>query len=59
MGPSAKMFEPEKYQQIFIDLDNTEDLARGKWSSEIEHPGDLDAGLRRYGAAKLCGIMML
>ncbi|CRG86495.1 hypothetical protein PISL3812_03501 [Talaromyces islandicus] len=57
-GPSAAMYTPRQYQQIFNYPINTEDLAKGKWSSENAHPGDLNAGLRRYGAAKLCEVMM-
>ena len=53
------MYVPEKYQQIFNNPEDTEDLAKGRWSSEKEHPGDLNAGMRRYGAAKLCEVMML
>jgi hypothetical protein len=53
------MYIPEKYHQIFIDPTDTESLAKGKWSSEKEHPGDPDAGMRRYGASKLCDAMML
>ncbi|KAH8171053.1 NADH:flavin oxidoreductase / NADH oxidase family protein [Sarocladium implicatum] len=48
-----------KYEQIMSDYDDsTERIARGTWSSEKDHPGNPQAGLRRYGAAKLCEVMM-
>ncbi|KAK3361919.1 putative short-chain dehydrogenase [Lasiosphaeria ovina] len=37
---------------------NTESLARGTWSSSKDYP-TTDAGIRRYGAGKLCLIMMM
>ncbi|RYP13809.1 hypothetical protein DL767_010588 [Monosporascus sp. MG133] len=47
-----------KYQQIMSKGESTERIANGDWSSEKEHPKDPRAGIRRYGAAKLCMIMM-
>jgi NAD(P)-dependent dehydrogenase (short-subunit alcohol dehydrogenase family) len=38
---------------------DTEKLAKGRWSTAEAHPGDPCAGYRRYGAGKLCEIMMM
>ncbi|KAI1084418.1 NAD(P)-binding protein [Whalleya microplaca] len=58
-GPLAKAYESEKYNEIFKQPMDVEKLARGRWSTAEEHPGDADAGFRRYGAAKLCEVMMM
>ncbi|KAK0120178.1 hypothetical protein ONS95_011584 [Cadophora gregata] len=62
LGSSANMYAPKEFEQIFsnrknipVDIDS---LAKGRWSSKDEHPGDANAGIRRYGAAKLCEVMM-
>jgi hypothetical protein len=49
------MFEDEKWKTIFHD---TESLATGTWSTTEDDPS-LKGGFRRYGAAKLCEIMMV
>jgi NAD(P)-dependent dehydrogenase (short-subunit alcohol dehydrogenase family) len=59
LGPLAEVYVPEKYRQIFNDPMDVESVAKGKWSSEEEYPGDINAGHRRYGAAKLCEMLML
>ncbi|KAH8760594.1 putative short-chain dehydrogenase [Diaporthe sp. PMI_573] len=46
----------EKWQTIFHD--NTEPIARGTWSTTKEDPS-FRGGFRRYGAAKLCQVMMM
>jgi hypothetical protein len=60
-GPPAKAYHREGYNKsIFTsDLWNGGDIARGNWSSAEKHPGDLEAGYRRYGASKLCDVMMM
>ncbi|ORY56839.1 uncharacterized protein BCR38DRAFT_469260 [Pseudomassariella vexata] len=58
IGPTGGAYKPEKYQQIFNDPINTDILAKGEWSSENEHPGNAEAGMRRYGASKLCQVLM-
>ncbi|KAI0602260.1 NAD(P)-binding protein [Biscogniauxia sp. FL1348] len=58
-GPLAKAYVAEKYNQIFKEPMDTESLARGKWSRADENPGDRHTGFRRYGAAKLCEVMMM
>ncbi|KAI0130337.1 putative short-chain dehydrogenase [Xylariales sp. AK1849] len=58
MGLTGKCYEPEKFRQIFDESVDTEGLAKGTWSSAQEYPGIADAGYRRYGAAKLCLVMM-
>ncbi|KAI1639388.1 hypothetical protein F4809DRAFT_638647 [Biscogniauxia mediterranea] len=58
-GPLAKAYVPEKYNQIFKEPMDTESLARGKWSRAEENPGDGNTGFRRYGASKLCEVMMM
>lgn len=67
LGGYADMYTDE-YERIFrssvsgVDdaIDGAiDDIARGRWSSAEKHPGDANAGMRRYGAAKLCQVMML
>ncbi|OAR02828.1 hypothetical protein LLEC1_01603 [Akanthomyces lecanii] len=63
MDPEVYQLNPyadEKYHSIFgNDPDSSiESIAKGTWSSAKEYPGDGDAGCRRYGAAKLCEVMM-
>ncbi|KAI1875209.1 hypothetical protein JX265_004267 [Neoarthrinium moseri] len=59
-GPQGKVYTRDGYKTIFTsDPWNGEDMARGKWSSAEKHPGDIEAGFRRYGASKLCEVMMM
>ncbi|RYO81628.1 hypothetical protein DL766_004848 [Monosporascus sp. MC13-8B] len=46
----------KKWQTIFHD--STEPIAKGTWSSTKEDPS-FRGGYRRYGAAKLCQVMMI
>ncbi|KAG8163455.1 hypothetical protein KVR01_006752 [Diaporthe batatas] len=46
----------EKWQTVFHD--STEPIARGTWSTTKEDPS-FRGGFRRYGAAKLCQVMMM
>lgn len=63
MGPTGAVYATEPYRQIFGAAADqpmdTEKFATGRWSSAVEHPGDLAAGYRRYGASKLAGVMMM
>ncbi|KAK8085262.1 short-chain dehydrogenase [Apiospora hydei] len=61
MGPTGAAFtSEERYHQVFAgEPMDTEKVATGKWSSMVEHPGDADAGFRRYGASKLAEVMMM
>ncbi|KAK8131471.1 hypothetical protein PG984_007909 [Apiospora sp. TS-2023a] len=64
MGPTGAAYATEPYRQIFATADqdqpmDTEKVATGRWSSAVEHPGDLAAGYRRYGASKLAEVMMM
>lgn len=57
--PQNKMsgqFADEKYRNIYFD--NTDPIAMGTWSSPQEDPTWM-SGHRRYGAAKLCEVMMI
>lgn len=57
--PQNKMsgqFADEKYRNIYFD--NTDPIAMGTWSSPQEDPTWM-SGHRRYGAAKLCEVMMM
>ncbi|RYP61750.1 hypothetical protein DL771_010021 [Monosporascus sp. 5C6A] len=58
IGPYKESFAPEKYRQIFPEPIDIESLAKGKWSSSLEDSKDPCYGLRRYGASKLCEVMM-
>jgi hypothetical protein len=53
MGPTGALYKSEKYRQIFMEPIDTDSLAKGLWSNEP------DGGMRRYGASKICAIMML
>ncbi|RYP11930.1 hypothetical protein DL767_010553 [Monosporascus sp. MG133] len=57
--PVRKAYTPQRYKVIFQQPIDPERLARGRWSSAAEHPGDPDAGYRRYGASKLSEVMNL
>ncbi|RYP01257.1 hypothetical protein DL764_006260 [Monosporascus ibericus] len=58
IGPYGKGYAPEKYRQIFCEPIDVESLAKGKWSSSLEDSKDPCYGFRRYGASKLCEVMM-
>ncbi|RYP29809.1 hypothetical protein DL767_006550 [Monosporascus sp. MG133] len=58
IGPYGESFVPEKYRQIFPEPIDIESVAKGKWSSSLDDPKDPCYGFRRYGASKLCEIMM-
>ncbi|KAF3491694.1 uncharacterized protein GIQ15_01211 [Arthroderma uncinatum] len=58
LGNFANVYKDEKYHQIFNDIGDIENLAKGKWGLETENSGNTHAGIRRYGAAKLCQVMM-
>ncbi len=49
------VYKDEKWKILFHD---TESLAKGTFSSLKEDPTAL-AGMRRYGAGKLCEVMMM
>ncbi|KAI0015224.1 putative short-chain dehydrogenase [Xylariomycetidae sp. FL0641] len=49
-------YKEEKWHTIFHD--STEPIAKGGWSSTQEDPS-FRGGYRRYGAAKLCQVMMV
>lgn len=57
MGPFKDAWKGQ-WGQIFSDPIDVESLAKGKWSTSINNP-DKDYGYRRYGAGKLCEVMML
>jgi hypothetical protein len=48
-------FADEKWKTIFHD---TESLAKGTWCAPGDVPGPM-AGYQRYGAGKLCDVMMM
>lgn len=47
-----------KYQTIIHDEGSIEAIANGEWSASASEPG-WRSGFRRYGASKLCLIMMI
>ncbi|KAI1657789.1 hypothetical protein F4813DRAFT_359598 [Daldinia decipiens] len=49
-------YRGQKWKTIFHD--STDPLARGTWSSRRDDPS-FRSGYRRYGAAKLCQVMMI
>ena len=56
-------FEEEEWKKIFADASSgtIESVAKGTWSTSPDDPSKDPRGLsgiRRYGAAKLCSIMM-
>ncbi|ETS85946.1 hypothetical protein PFICI_03971 [Pestalotiopsis fici W106-1] len=53
---ASRQFEDDKYKTIYHD--NTESIAKGTWSSPQEDQSWM-SGHRRYGAAKLCEVMMM
>ncbi|KAI0854019.1 NAD(P)-binding protein [Daldinia vernicosa] len=60
VGPFADSYMPEEFHQIFNDPEgSTEAVAKGKWGVAAGQTEDPVAGMRRYGAAKLCEVMMM
>ncbi|KAI0384678.1 NAD(P)-binding protein [Hypomontagnella monticulosa] len=60
VGPFGDSYKPEEFHQIFSEKDgSTEPIAKGKWGIRSGWTEDHSAGMRRYGAAKLCEIMMM
>ncbi|KAK2873222.1 hypothetical protein FQN49_002509 [Arthroderma sp. PD_2] len=55
VGPGAVLF-PKQYLPIFRD--GIDPVARGTWSTPAEDPSPL-SGIRRYGASKLCLILIM
>jgi hypothetical protein len=53
---NARPFADEKWKTILDD--STDPIAKGTWSTQKEDPSWM-SGMRRYGAAKLCAIMMM
>lgn len=53
---SGGQFTDKKWKVIIQD--STEPVARGRWSTTEDDPSWC-AGFRRYGAAKLCELMMM
>lgn len=45
----------DQWKTIFLDA---ESLAKGTWSSTKDFPS-MEGGFRRYGASKLCEVMMM
>ncbi|KAI2610569.1 putative short-chain dehydrogenase [Hypoxylon sp. NC1633] len=57
-------FEDEQWKTIFADAssESVESVARGTWSTSPKDPAQDPRqlpGIRRYGASKLCSIMMI
>lgn len=50
-----KAFDDPKWKMLFVDTDS---VAKGTWSPPTDD-GAMQAGFRRYGASKLCQIMMM
>ncbi|KAI3333062.1 putative short-chain dehydrogenase [Ustulina deusta] len=55
-----KAYQDEKWKPIFHDTDANaiDSLAKGSWSTSKDDPSWL-SGFRRYGASKLCEVMMI
>lgn len=60
ISPSLKQnatpFRDEKWRTMLHD--STDPIAKGTWSSYKEDPS-WTSGMRRYGASKLCLVMMM
>ena len=54
------MIKPNPFPETTLihDKSRFEDISKGKWSSTSEDPS-WKSGYRRYGAAKLCAMMMV
>ncbi|KAI1804562.1 NAD(P)-binding protein [Daldinia bambusicola] len=62
VGPFANSYVPEEFHWIFNSPDgSTEAVAKGKWGVESGSTEEKDVcvGMRRYGASKLCEVMMM
>ncbi|KAI8964800.1 NAD(P)-binding protein [Daldinia sp. FL1419] len=60
IGPFKESYGPEEFRWIFNDPEgSTEPIAKGKWGYVAGLKEDPCAGMRRYGAAKLCEVMMM
>ncbi|KAJ7918348.1 putative short-chain dehydrogenase [Mycena leptocephala] len=58
-APFNKMaFKDPKWRTFFPDGTGAEAIAKGTWSTTQDDPA-WSGGLRRYGASKLCQIMMI
>ncbi|RYP62900.1 hypothetical protein DL770_009509 [Monosporascus sp. CRB-9-2] len=55
--PMIARHYPDEKWKTFIH-DSTDPIAKGTWSTNIDDP-TYHSGFRRYGAAKLCLVMML
>ncbi|KAJ9303857.1 hypothetical protein DTO217A2_6667 [Paecilomyces variotii] len=53
---NARAFNDEKWKTMLHD--STDPIAKGTWSTFKEDPSWM-SGMRRYGASKLCAIMMI
>ncbi|KAM0195344.1 hypothetical protein ACHAPC_000539 [Botrytis cinerea] len=53
---NGRPFKDEKWKTIFDD--STDPIAKGTWSTFAEDPSWM-SGMRRYGASKLCAVMMI
>ncbi|KAI1389172.1 NAD(P)-binding protein [Hypoxylon trugodes] len=60
IGPYGDMYVPKEFHQIFTDPEgNTEPIAKGKWGAREGRTDNPWSGMRRYGASKLCEVMMM
>ncbi|CAN8101873.1 unnamed protein product [Discula destructiva] len=50
-------FSESRYRQFITD--DLEPIAKGTWSANKDDTTNWAAGYRRYGASKLCGVMMI
>ena len=50
-------FRHPRFKTIF-DTDSADPVAKGTWSTDADGPV-WESGMRRYGASKLCQIMMM
>lgn len=57
MNSYIGQYKAEKWQAI-ISSDNVDPIAFGTWSTRTDDPSMM-SGLRRYGAAKMCSLMMM
>jgi NAD(P)-dependent dehydrogenase (short-subunit alcohol dehydrogenase family) len=57
LGGFTDVYAEPQYTQMIDGLSGVQGMAKGWWSSAKAHPGDMKAGIRRYGAAKLCEVL--
>ncbi|KAI0547067.1 putative short-chain dehydrogenase [Xylaria curta] len=57
---SSGAYQDKKWKTIFSDANANaiDSVAKGSWSTSKDDPSWL-SGFRRYGASKLCGVMMI